>query len=207
MGLLLRREGCRVERMDGRRGHRVVVLGVLLSALGACPRLGPAQKGDSCKVHSDCDTELVCAGGKCGSPWARRWRLTLESAHISQKDPSGGDWDGDGSPPDPFITVTADNSEVLRTQRQNNTFTPAWGESINVFLNNNTMVQISLWDDDLLSILPQGVAETRNQPLAYDELRQGEVTVYAFTGKLGDGGTGTGAQTTTTITYRWELEN
>ncbi|MBI5494062.1 MAG: hypothetical protein HY904_03485 [Deltaproteobacteria bacterium] len=170
----------------------------------ACPRLGPGDRGDPCREHADCADDLVCADDKCGTPWARRWRLTVVGAHISALDPSGGAWDSDDSAPDPYMTVTVDGAEALRTQAKPDTLTPAWNEAVTVFLNNNTTVQIALWDDDFFSLFPAPIAATRDAPVALFELRQGSTTAYAVTGTLPDGGGG-GMQTTTTITYQWDL--
>jgi len=95
----------------------------LAAWLSACP-FSSGGTGDSCKKHSDCDTDLVCASSKCSTPYARNWRLTIENARISSTDSSGSSWDGDGSAPDAYVTVNQEATELLRTQTKDNTLTP-----------------------------------------------------------------------------------
>jgi hypothetical protein len=169
----------------------------LMASLASC-RLGTGSTGDSCKEHSDCDSDLVCASSKCGTPYARRWRLSIESARITPTDSRGDSWDGDGSAPDPYVTVKMDGSEVLKTQVKDNTLTPAWGESVTLLLNNSTRVQVSLFDDDFL--FPQGITETIAGSISPAELRQGEVVAFAPTG-----GPDAGVNSYTSVTFRWDL--
>ena len=177
---------------------RAVVLCVVGVLGWSSCRLGPGEKGDSCKAHGDCDSDLVCVDSKCATPYARRWRLTVESARLSDRDSAGDPWDGDGSGPDPYVVVAVDGQTLLRTQERADTFAPAWNESVAFVLNRDTQVQLTLWDADFL--IPGSVAATSNSIVREDELRQETVTAFATTGRPDAG------NAITSITWRWTLD-
>ena len=177
------------------RALRLVALGA--PVWGAC-RLGPGERGDSCKAHADCEDDLVCVKDECGTPYARRWRLTVESARLSDRDSAGDPWDGDGSGPDPYVVVSVDGQTLLRTQERADTLAPAWNESITFVLGSNTQVQLTLLDADFL--FPGSVAQTANSIVREEELRQETVTAFATTGRPDAG------NAITSITWRWTLD-
>src|SRR5688500_7648048 len=109
-------------RLNGVRAMRLWHFSlVLLVLLGACPS---GDSGDRCRDNDACDTDLICVKDKCASPYARRWRLSVESARISNHDSNNDTWDGNNGAPDPFIVVDVDDNQVLRTQIKQDTLTP-----------------------------------------------------------------------------------
>jgi len=176
---------------------RMVVLG-WVGLMAACPTTA-GKDGDRCKQNSECEDALICASGKCGTVYARQWRLSPLSARISPTDSNGDTWDGDGSPPDPFIVVLVDGTAVLTTQTVQNSLTPTWTESAVININNNTRVVIQMWDEDFL--IPQGMVATPDEAISAVELKQGQVTAFAITGPPDAGLAGS----QTSVTYKWEL--
>ena len=173
---------------------------VLLAAVGlaACPALfGNGGSGDRCSETADCGSSLVCVRRECSTPYGWKWRLTVERVRVAQHTPSGGDWDGDGTPPDPYVVIKVDDVQLLRTQTRENTSEATWTESISFVLNSGTRVQVEVWDDDFL--VPEGIAATPNASVGVTELRAGRMVAY--TAAAGDAGSGE----ISSIAYVWDV--
>lgn len=171
---------------------------VLLGTVG-CPFGG--DRGDRCSKHADCASDLVCASSKCAPPWGLSWRLSIERATFGPINPaSGSPWDGDGLP-DPYVEVDVDNQQLLRTTTRNDNATPTWTESVVIRLQNNTLVQMRLVDDNLL--FDQVALETMNAPADIRELRQTDVTWFTTPRNVPDGGSV--ADRSVTLSYRWDV--
>lgn len=179
---------------------RGLALGLLaLGVCWGCPRLGPGDRGDSCTESADCESDLVCVDDKCGSPWGERWRLTVVRATFGPNDGNNDPWDGDGLP-DPYVRLTVNGLEQLRTTTRADTRSPVWSESVSIPLQNDTLVEMVLREENLF--LDQSVVTTGNKPASLADLRAGETTVFAVVGA----DTGNVNDRTVTLTYRWELE-
>jgi hypothetical protein len=121
----------------------------------------------------------------------------VERVRVAQHTSTGGNWDGDGTAPDPYVVVKVDDNQVLRTQTRENTHDATWTESVAFVLNNATRVQVEVWDDDFL--IPEGIAATPNTSVGVAELRAG--SIVAYTSPPGDAGN----NEISSIAYRWDV--
>lgn len=84
--------------------------------------------------------------------FGRAWTFTIESATITPTKADGTDWDGDGSPPDPFVKVMLDGTLIGTTPELEDTRTPTWNYSTNpVVIHAGQTLSLAAFDSDVLA--------------------------------------------------------
>jgi hypothetical protein len=107
------------------------------------------QKSEQCPGNSICIPD-----GKenfCGSAYDHRYRITVVSAEINQKNNLGLDWDSsspENAPPDPYVLIFYGAKLVSFTSTQWNTFSPEWKHVVELDLFKNRAVTLLVVDAD-----------------------------------------------------------
>ena len=109
------------------------------------------------------------------------WDVYVASAVIAPTD-NGAPWDGNGSPPDPYVVWNGGPTSPVRSD----TSTPAWSRGEGVAMTTAQLesagVQVQLRDSDFLSDEP--VNEPRTFVLTDDQIRAGGFTVEGWGGAV-----------------------
>jgi len=144
------------ERVD-RRVRRGVLVPVLIGgiALAACGGAEPTPDDEggggsggtangtggsgghsgTCELPWDCAPGALCTNSHCVSAWGRTFRFTIKEASINSPNPETGDaWDPLGGAPDPYVVVVQSDTTIYVTERDLDTFSPMWNESVDVVL-------------------------------------------------------------------------
>jgi hypothetical protein len=107
------------------------------------------------------------------------YRVKIVSAKINQYDYStvatGEAWDVPGGMPDPFVQLTV-GTAVSKTTTKQDTLTPAWGESFDVFIKQGELFRFDVSDEDLVVNDGIGAFEWK-QGLAILTLKAGGQTI------------------------------
>lgn len=139
-------------------------LGVVLAALGsaalaACDSAAPtaAAAGPSCGAQADCPAAQVCAGSaskSCQDALPRTYQVTLEKAtDFNSFGDDGKPWDGDGSGPDPYATISvavagSSDKVLCQTAVVDSSDAPQWAKSCSVPLSAGADLTFTVWDED-----------------------------------------------------------
>lgn len=107
-------------------------------------------------VLAGCSTSGGGAGGgdDVTDPevFGRAWTFTVESATITATKSDGTAWDGDGSPPDPFVKVMLNGGLIATTPELEDTRTPSWDFATNpVVIQAGDSLSLAIFDGDVLS--------------------------------------------------------
>ncbi len=136
--------------------------------LGSCEtKSGPAgflaapdvstDTGTSCDKQFDCTLAQVCAAGKCGPIFPRKYTVTLEKASVSGYDSSGKGWDENcvsstdttpPCPPDPVARMLVDGKVVCETSVTMDSYEAAWNKVCTVDLSAKSEISFQVVDRD-----------------------------------------------------------
>ena len=102
-----------------------------------------------CNTSSQCDANSVCAGtGKCVAASGYTYAIHFISAVVPTTDTTGSAWDGFGGAPDPYVSVVVSTVTVDKTTYENDTFTPAWDQTLLITLKTTDVLDLDVWDSD-----------------------------------------------------------
>jgi hypothetical protein len=78
------------------------------------------------------------------------WSVTVRSAQIPPRKPSGLAWDNDKTPPDPYVILYVDNRKVWQSPVIEDTLNPKWEILLprNVIIGPSSSLRIEMWDKD-----------------------------------------------------------
>ncbi len=91
--------------------------------------------------------------------------LHVDSALVPRLTRGGQAWDAVGNEaPDPFVVVSLDGREVLRTPSAPDTYSPDWSHEIasNLWAEPTAVLRVELWNANTLNNVPICVRELRN---------------------------------------------
>ncbi len=103
----------------------------------------------ACTASGQCDAQSVCGGnGKCTTAFGHTYTIKILSGNMPLTDSTGSAWDAFGGAPDPFVNIEVNDTIVATTTSQQDTFTPVWGESFDVVLQQTDVLSLAVWDED-----------------------------------------------------------
>jgi hypothetical protein len=158
--------------------------------VGARAAISARPRGVSVKLRAFLAGAIALAS--CGgedlvaaqpAPLARNllWDVYVASAVIAPTD-NGAPWDGNGSPPDPYVVWNGGPTSPVRSD----TFAPAWSRGEGVAMTTAQLesagVQVQLRDSDFLSDEP--MTEPRTFVLTDAQIRAGGFTVEGWGGAV-----------------------
>jgi hypothetical protein len=78
------------------------------------------------------------------------WSVTVFSAQLSPRKPSGLIWDNDNTPPDPYVQLFVDDRLVWESPVVEDTIDPQWNIVLprNVMIRPTSAFRIEVWDQD-----------------------------------------------------------
>lgn len=143
----------------GTAGLTALLTTALLALAGGCDSGSPGAtaSGTPCAVQADCPAGQVCAGvsaRSCGAALPRTYRIVLEKAtDFNSFGDDGKPWDGDGSGPDPYATISvalAGGSDKLQCQTAvvDSSDAPAWNHACVLALTAGADLTLTVWDED-----------------------------------------------------------
>ncbi len=95
---------------------------------------------------------LLALLGACVGPsgaFDRPWTFRFTQATIAAQQADGSPWDVDDSPPDPYVALSLDGSQIGMTPTLDDTLTPNWNFGIETRdIQVGDSISINLNDDD-----------------------------------------------------------
>lgn len=113
------------------------------------PGADAASAGCDPRQPSDCSGETICIGDSCESAFGRTYSVYVYNLDVASQDTEGVAWDGGGGAPDPFVNVHLNGQLILATSIDQDTFTPEFGESVDVVIPAGARLEFNAWDEDI----------------------------------------------------------
>ena len=126
-----------------------------------------------CETNDDCDENSICYQDQCVTAYGREYRLTFESAQISENKSDNSDWDTLGGMPDPFVSYKFDDEEG-NTATVDDTLQPEWDDFIDVVLSQTQTIVMTVMDEDLSD--HDEIAKIELNQIPVEDIKKGHFT-------------------------------
>lgn len=135
------------------RGWRqFIVVGLFL--LTACGDVfdGGGVEGAACSSSNDtCQGDNICISGLCEDAFTRAYNVNIKTVGAKITRPDGSAWDGDNSPPDPFVRVYQSGVVLCQTSVVQNRGEATFNQSCPMRPSAGDDFVIEVLDEDILA--------------------------------------------------------
>ncbi|RMH42234.1 MAG: hypothetical protein D6689_08790 [Deltaproteobacteria bacterium] len=93
----------------------------------------------------------ACIDSLCQAAFGRIWTIIVVDGDMPSNNDSGEAWDAFGGAPDPFVEIQLNGSVLATTSEKQDTFSPAWNESVDANIPAGSSLVFRAWDSDVSS--------------------------------------------------------